>query len=370
MLSKACIVGAYQRKLEEIAATPNLELVVAVPPSWRDERGVIPLERSHTQGYRLVVLPLALNGQFHLHFYPTFGQLVREVRPELVHLDEEPYNFATFHANLLARRAGAKTLWFSWQNLQRTYPPPFAWWERYNLRHCEYALVGNATAVEVWRAKGYAGPLAIVPQFGVDPQVFAPPPSRPESAPHVAYAGRFVPEKGADLLLTALAGLPGDWRVTLLGGGPEQGYLQTLATTLGLAERVAFRPFIPSAEMPDFYRSVDLLVLPSRSRPNWIEQFGRVLVEAMACGVAVIGSSCGEIPQVIGDAGLIFPEGDVAALQAALARLLAAPGYRRTLGERGRARVLAHFTQQQVAVQTVAVYREILESSRIHRRHD
>ncbi|MEA3396872.1 MAG: glycosyl transferase family 1, partial [Chloroflexota bacterium] len=104
MLSKACIVGAYQRKLEEIAVEPDVELVVAVPPYWKDERGITPLERAHIHGYRLEVLPLALNGQFHLHFYPTLGRLLREARPDVVHIDEEPYNLATFHANWLARR--------------------------------------------------------------------------------------------------------------------------------------------------------------------------------------------------------------------------------------------------------------------------
>jgi len=112
--------------------------------------------------------------------------------------------------------------------------------------------------------------------------------------------------------------------------------------------------------MPEFYRRLDVLVLPSRSRPNWVEQFGRVLVEAMACGVPVVGSDCGEIPHVIGDAGLVFPEGDAEALRAHLSRLMADADLRADLARRGRERVLARYTQARVAEETVTFYRDVL----------
>jgi glycosyltransferase involved in cell wall biosynthesis len=134
-----------------------------------------------------------------------------------------------------------------------------------------------------------------------------------------------------------------------------------LAEQTGIAGQVEFLGHRPSTQTPEFYRTFDVLVLPSVSRPNWIEQFGRVLIEAMASGVPVIGSDCGEIPNVIGDAGLIFPEGDVAALRAALARLMATPALRSELAGRGRARVAAHFTQAQVAAATYHVYEAILK---------
>ncbi len=108
MVSKACVVGAYQKKLEELARLPEMDLTVVVPPYWRDERGVTYLERQHTSGYQLVVEPMALNGHFHLHFYPGLGKQLRRVQPDLVHIDEEPYNLATAHALWLARRVRGK----------------------------------------------------------------------------------------------------------------------------------------------------------------------------------------------------------------------------------------------------------------------
>jgi glycosyltransferase involved in cell wall biosynthesis len=362
MLSKACIVGAYQKKLEELARLPRMDLTVVVPPYWRDERGTMELERHHTEGYEMVVEPMAFNGNFHLHFYPGLGRQIRRVRPDLVHIDEEPYNLATAHALWLARKAGARSLFFSWQNIFRRYPLPFRLLERYVLTHVDYAITGNQESSQVWRAKGYPGRLAVIPQFGVDPEIFYPAPRPAGRGFIVGYVGRLVEEKGVDLLLEALVGLEGTWRAYISGSGPERESLQAQARHLGLGHQVSFDEWIPSNQMPNYYQQLDALVLPSRTRRNWKEQFGRVLVEAMACGVPVIGSDSGEIPHVIGDAGLIFPEGQVHILRAHLARLLGDLDLRADLARRGRERVLARYTQAQVAAQTYEVYRAALSA--------
>jgi glycosyltransferase involved in cell wall biosynthesis len=362
MVSKACVVGVYQKKLEELAHLPEVELTVIVPPYWRDERGVVNLERQYMSGYDLLVEPVAFNGHFHLHFYPTLGSRIRQICPDLVHIDEEPYNLATAHAVFQCRRAGVRSLFFSWQNICRRYPLPVRLLERYVLDRVDYAIVGNQESGRVWQAKGYGGPVAVIPQFGVDPEIFSPAPRLVGHGFVAGYVGRLVKEKGVDLFLQALAGLEGMWRAYILGSGPQQATLEAQARHLDLADRVSFDAQIPSAQMPAYYRQLDVLVLPSRTAPNWKEQFGRVLVEAMACGVPVIGSDSGEIPRVIGDAGLIFPEGRADVLCAHLARLSREPDLRMTLARRGRERVLAHYTQAQVAADTAQVYQEVLSA--------
>lgn len=359
MVSKALVVGSYQRKLEEIAAHPDIDLTVIVPPAWKDARGLLRLERDHLQGYRMVVSPVLFNGNFHLHLYTQLARHVNAVRPHILHIDEEPYNLATYHALRLARRAGAKSLFFSWQNIERNYPPPFAWMERSVLRGVDYALVGSREAGEVWRRKGYSGPLAVIPQFGVDPAIFFPGEQRDRGRFRIGYAGRLVPEKGLDVLIKAVARLRGDWHLTILGDGPQRRELQTLAGILNIGGSIAFEKPLPSTGMPAFYRNLDALALPSQTRPNWKEQFGRVLIEAMASGVPVIGTDSGAIPEVIGEAGVIVPEGDVVALRDALQAIMWDVGLQRRLGEAGRERVLAHFTQRQIAAQTVEVYRAL-----------
>ncbi len=363
MISKACLVGAYQTKLEEIARFEDVELTVIVPPVWNDASGPIPLERSHTNGYRLVVDPIRFNGDFHLHYYPKLKQRMAEFQPEIVHIDEEPYNLATWLAWRQASKHEAKSLFFSWQNLDRRYPFPFRTMEKQVLQGVDYAIMGNQESVQVWRNKGYHGPSAIIPQFGVDPEIFYPPPFRDSGRGFIIGSAnrRLVPEKGVDLLLQAAAQLPGIWRLHIVGDGPERPNLEQLAHELGISDRVHFDRTISSAAMPAYLQQLDVLVLSSRTRPNWKEQFGRALVEAMACGVPVIGSNSGEIPHVIGPAGLIFPENDVGALRSHLLELMQSAELRRELGQSGRLRVLSHYTQSQIAAQTVAIYRNMLQ---------
>ncbi len=361
MLSKALVVGAYQLKLRELAARPGVELTAVVPPSWRDGRHTQPLERVPASGYRLVVTPIAWNGRFHLHYYPYLPRLLRHLRPDVLHIDEEPYNLATFLALRAGRRVGARTLFFSWQNLRRDYPPPFRWLERYAYSHADAAIAGTEAAAAVLRDKGYAGELAVIPQFGVDPEEFAPHPPEGSHPFTIGYAGRLVEDKGLRVLLDALGMLQGSWRLAVRGSGPLHNEIVDWFAERSLSDRLDLAEHVPSSEMPAFMNSLDLLVLPSLTRPNWKEQFGRVLVEAMACGVAVVGSDSGEIPEVIGEGGRIFREGQPEALAALIAELRVDAPRRRSLGRAGRERVLARYTQARIAAQTVALYERMLQ---------
>lgn len=360
MISRACLIGAYQSKLEAIASHPDIELTAVVPAFWREGNRVVRLEQAYTEGYQLIVAPVALNGRFHLHYFPTAASLLASVRPDLLHMDEEPYNLASYHALRAARRAGVRSLFFSWQNIERRYPMPFRHLERWVYGAASAAIAGTTGAAEVLRRKGYQGTLRVIPQFGVDPNLFRPATGGAGDRPFtIGYAGRLVPEKGLDTLVEAVAGLEGEWRLLLCGWGPWRARLERDLVRRGLMARVTFRDGVAATEMPAHYAAMDVLVLPSRTRSNWKEQFGRVLIEAMACGVPVVGSDSGAIPGVIGDAGLIFPEGDAVALRGHLATLMADPRQREDLGARGRQRVLDCFTQKRVAEQTVDLYRAL-----------
>ncbi len=356
MLSKALVVGAYQRKLEEIAQHPDIELTCVVPPRWGGQE----LERAYTAGYRLEVRPLRFAHSFHLFHWTGLGSLMRSIRPQVVHVDEEPYNLATFLAVRQARAVAATALFFSWQNLLRQYPLPFSWMERQVYRASPYAIAGGEEAGGILRAKGYRGRLAVIPQIGIDPELFAPAPTPRSDRPFtIGYAGRLIRAKGVSVLLDAVAGLRADWRLRLIGDGPERDSLAAQAERLHVVDRVTFLGGAPSLEMPARLRDLDVLAVPSLTTSAWKEQFGRVLVEAMACQVPVIGSNSGEIPHVIGDAGLVTPEGDWKALREALQRLADFPDARVDLGRRGRARALERFTHRRIAEQTVAVYRAV-----------
>lgn len=367
MVSKALVTGVYQKKAEELAKLPGVELCLIVPPLWRENRvGDILFQPLYIEGYELAVEPMRFNGRHHTHYYPGLGKRIRAFRPDIVHIDEEPYNLVTAHATRMARRAGAKTLFFAWQNIHRRYPPPFRLFEMYNFRSASAGIVGNRDAGRVLRRKGFRGPISVIPQFGVDPGIYRPEPRkrRPIDEPVVGYIGRVVEEKGVDTLVDALAKIPSRPTLRIIGGGDQRVNLELRAERLGIRDRVRFEGAVPPERVPQLLNKLDILVLPSRTRPNWKEQFGRILVEAMSSGVAVVGSDSGEIPNVIGDAGLVFPEGDAAALAAQLRSLIDDAERLRALQGAGRARVLANFTQEQVARRTWELYRRVLGEDR------
>jgi glycosyltransferase involved in cell wall biosynthesis len=363
IISKALIVGAYQRKAEEIAKQPGIELSVVVPPYWNEESRRVHLERAYTSGYELIVQPIALSGRFHVHFYPGLRGTLSRLHPQIVHADEEPYNFATLQMMALGNLVGAGTVFFSWQNIFRRYPFPFGAVERLNFALAKHAVVGNADAATILRRKGFRKPLTVIPQFGIDPALFAPLPAAERlgrGGPfRIGYVGRIVEQKGLLHLVRAVAGLEGDWRLSLLGAGPLEGQVRRVAAQLGVAERLEVLPPLPSTEVNRHIAALDALVLPSLTRRNWKEQFGRVLVEAMACAVPVVGSNSGEIPNVVGEGGLVYPEGDDGALREALRRLMTAPQERLRLGRLGHERVLARYTHARLAEEYAGVYRQV-----------
>jgi glycosyltransferase involved in cell wall biosynthesis len=363
MVSKALVVGTYQGKLEAIASQSGVELTVAVPPFWREKGHDWRLERSFNQGYDLKVLAMRFNGHYHYHYYPQLTRLLDQVRPDLLHFDEEAYNLSTWLALHAARQRGIPMVFFTWQNIPRRYPPPFGWMERTVLGGAAMCLAGSADAAEIVRDKGFKGPIEVIPQFGTDPTLFQPGPGFADNTERpftVGFVGRLIPAKGLTLLIDALAGMRADWKLAVVGSGPERETAAAHARGLGVAERVQFLGQIPSTAMPEVLRGFDVLAGPSVTTPRWKEQFGRMLVEAMACGVPVIGSDSGEIPRVIGDCGLVVPEGNVPALREALRQVHEDRALRERLARAGRQRVLDFFTQKAIAARTVNAYRRVV----------
>src|SRR5579883_3162314 len=255
MISKALVAGTSQRKMEELAKCPGVELTLVTPPYWQSDDGSKQtLERLYTDGYQMIVTPMSLNGNFHLHYYPQLSAIMQQVRPEIVHIDEEPYNLATFQAMRLAQRQKAHALFFTWQNLYRTYPPPFRQMELYNYKHADVALAGNREAVEVLRRKGYKKNVYVIPQFGFDPDIYkrsAPRPARTPGAPFIlGFIGRLVETKGLTTIVEALTSLPDYCQALFVGDGPMQSVLEEEAKRLGVSARVTIKPSVPTYDVP------------------------------------------------------------------------------------------------------------------------
>jgi len=359
MISKALTVGAYHGKLREIA-TLGVDLTLIVPPRW----GNLELELRDSHEYKIRVLPCALSGHNHFHFYQSS---VGPIEADLVHIDEEPWSLVTYQCMRAAIKASKPAIFFTWQNIAKKYPPPFDYFERFSFRHAVGALAGNSEAAEILRHKRFVQPVSVIPQFGVDPELFSKRDVSQLRARHglvnkfvIGYAGRITEAKGIADLIAAFNKLPKRCALMLVGSGEFESSAKKLAAELGIVSRLVWISQVSSLEMPDYLNAIDVLVLPSRTTKEWKEQFGRVLIEAMACETVVVGSDSGEIPAVIGSAGLPFPEGDSDALASQLGHLEGNLQYRQQLGAAGRNRVLENFTHHRIAVKTVEFYQHVL----------
>ncbi len=367
VVSHTYVVAANHGKLEELARMPEVELSVICPRKIRRQFGVYPVERTAHSAYRIVPLRALYHSHNCRFLYLGLARALSRLAPDILHLEEEPWSLAAWQALRFKRRHPAtRFVFFTWENRFRRWGFPHAGVERAVLREADAAIAGNAEAAEVLRKKGFEREVEVIPQLGLDADHFT---KRDESqlreelglrGTAVGFAGRLVPEKGIGLLLEALAGLEGDWSLLVVGGGPMLDEVRARLSKPPFAGRATLLPTVPHAEMPRYLNCMDILVLPSVEAPHWKEQFGHVLIEAMSCEVPVVGSSCGEVPNVIGEAGVVFPEGDVEALRSSLARLLASPEERHRLGRAGRQRVAQNYTDRTIAARTMALWQRVV----------
>lgn len=291
-------------------------------------------------GVRVVVLPHRGTAGYFRNV-PALRRLLRAERPELLHA-----HYASGYGTTAALAAWHPWLLSVWGS--DVYEFPYTgvlqgWWLRRNLRQADaIASTSAAMAGQVRRLTPTRGAIAVTP-FGIDTTCFAPAPAaRPAGEGLVIGTVKaLAPAYGVDLLLRAFARLetrPGEPAATLLivGDGPQAAELRALAEALGIAARVRFAGPVPHAEVPAWLNRLDVFVAASR-----IESFGVAVLEASACARPVLVSDAGGLPEVVvdGETGLVVPRGDVAALAAALARLVADAALRRRLGEAGRRHV-------------------------------
>ena len=313
--------------------------------------------------------------QSYLHWYPGLSRVLSEWQPDVIDLWEEPWSLVSAHTCWLRERIcpTAALVSETEQNIDKTLPPPFEAFRTYVLKKADFVVGRNTEAIEIIKRKGFQGSARVVPN-AVDAQLFRPaaPPERQLMRSNLGwkesfvcgYVGRLVEEKGLEDFVEAIGRCPSHIMGVLIGDGPFEPNLREQIARLNLQSRVHFFPSQGREELASMMNALDVLVLPSRTTSRWKEQFGRVLIEAQACGVPVVGSSSGAIPDVVADAGIIFAEGDVAQLSAALVRLDSDAVLCHELGERGKARVAQHYTWTRVAENMTDVYRMTLASKR------
>lgn len=386
--SHTYIVDLNCEKLRHLAQLePGIEVVVVVPRRWQP--GGVQHQTIETQPWQegsFRVVPVANGHQRHqglLWFGWDLVSLLKQFRPQIIQVEQGAKAIAYAQFITLNRLLGlnAKNCFFTWWNLPYSLRFPVSALERYNLSHTNGAIAGNQDSAAILRQRGYSGLIQVMPQLGIDEQRFCPQ-LQPQLADRlgitsadvvVGFVGRFVAEKGLLTLLHALVGLPSElpWKWLLVGRGELRSTLEQQANHLGVSDRLLWVESVPHADIPHYLNLMNMLVLPSQTThqfktltaTGWAEQFGHVLIEAMACQVPVIGSDSGEIPHVIGDAGLVFPQGDANGLRDRILQIATQPALAAALAQKGYQRVLMHYTNRALAQQQLEFYHQLLAQS-------
>ncbi len=346
------------------------EVVAAAPEFFRGDLRPVKLEAFEGEASGLEGVPAYLSDRIHVMLY---GRRLRELLRggwDVVHCWEEPYIFAGAQVARWSPR-GAALVYATFQNIEKDYPPPFNWVERYSMgRSSGWIAFGHTAERALAHRPEYSSRARRVIPPGVDLEMFRPDGGlRREAlrrlgwaergAPVVGYLGRFVEQKGLRLLTRALSRLTSDWRALFVGSGPLEAELRRWAG--GWGDRVRISTGVRHDEVPAYLNAMDVLCAPSQTTPAWREQLGRMLIEAFACGVPVVASDSGEIPFVVGDAGVVVGERDEDGWTRAVGELLESPGRRAELAGRGLERARAVYAWPRVARQHLDFFEEVLE---------
>ena len=344
------------------------EVTAVAPARLQGDLRYIELEPIANEADQLVPITVRFGSHPHLRMYARTLRSLLDRHWDVVHGWEEPYVFASAQIARCLQR-DVKFVPATFQNINKHYPPPIDRVERRVMSRADAWIAFGQTVYETLCDRpGYSNKLARVLSPGVDTEAFRPDPNARarmreilgwrSDEPVVGFVGRFVEEKGVETVLHAFRHSTVRWNVLFVGGGALLPRIESLR--LQHPSRVRLERDVRHSDMPGYLRAMDVLCAPSRTTARWKEQFGRMLIEAMACGVPVVGSDSGEIPYVVQDAGMVVSETDLAEWTASLDRLIADSSIRAQLAASGLARARSEFSWPVVARRHLRFFDEVL----------
>ena len=374
MLSHGC-QSRTEGQPKAILLGKNLDIVLRVlTPKWWKDYGrwrtpEEPVEKTFELRPARVRFAWLGPVQSYMHYYPDLAAEVAAFRPDVINVWEEPWSLVCAHACAVRAKVlpSAAVVCETEQNIFKPLPPPFRQIRRYVLGRVD-AMVGRSNeAIEVLRRLGYTGPAELVPN-AVDTELFRPMDRGACRAALnreagvdwgdrfvVGFVGRIVIEKGIMDLLEAIGRCRAAVVLVVIGSGAAEAEVRRSVAGMGIGDRVVLIPARPLDQLPVMFGAMDVLAVPSRTTPRWKEQFGRVIIEAHACGVPVIGSDSGAIAEVIGDGGVVVPEQNPMALAAAIDDLLGNRPRTSQLGNAGLSQTTRNYTWGSIAAQMARI---------------
>jgi glycosyltransferase involved in cell wall biosynthesis len=350
VVSHPAVVSVNQEVYRELSKR-GWDVTIVVPSAWRHDYSATDIKPQALAGLESALRPtrVILRGRPQRHLYLVrAGAESARLRPDVAFVEEEPFSLPAAQWGFALSRQGIPFGVHCYENIDRELPAPVRWLRGRVLREAAFVAARSQTAAKLVRAWGARGEVGIAPP-PVPHWEDAPAQASPEETTSgqraftVGFAGRLIESKGLRDLLAAVREQEAPVELVLFGNGALRGELEGQAIP-GSVVRV--RDGLRHDQMASAYAQLDVLVLPSRTTATWKEQFGRVIIEALFCGVPVIGSDSGEIPWVIEltGGGLVFGEGDIHALAQKLTELRRDPALRARLASTGKAAVQRMFT--------------------------
>jgi len=371
IIDKTAGLEASHERHQALAGQPDMELHVLGPRHWIENGRPVAWHAAPDTLYTPHYGRAFFKDYYaRMGYYQGLSRTLIRSKPEIIQLLEEPWAVAALQTMLAAAcfAPRAKILFYTWENIYRpwTYPSRasrlYAGIDKIAHSVSTAAVCATQGARAVLERKGYAKPIAVIP-YGIPAFFLNDPPAASLPAPDrpftIGYVGRLMHMKGIDLLLEALARLP-DVHLLLVGTGEDESTYRRMSERLGVRDRVEWLPAVNERRVPLALRRMDAFVLASRQISLWQEQLGRAALEAMATGIPVIGARSGAIPEVLGDAGLLFEENSYTSLVERVTWLKNHPRERTRLGALGRQRVLEQFTWERFAERLTGFYRTLL----------
>jgi glycosyltransferase involved in cell wall biosynthesis len=338
VVSHPAVVNVNQEVYRELMRR-GWGVTIVLPNRWRNEYSQATVNPQALEGMESSLRPtrVAFPGRVQRHVYLTRCRSVcARVKPDVAFVEEEPYSLPATQWGRAFKRLGIPFGVQCYENIDRDLPLPARWLRSRVLHDAAFVAARSDSAARLARAWGATGEVELAPPaVPIWDEI-------PAGSEHdhftVGFAGRLIERKGLRDLLEAVRRLDAPVELLMIGNGELRSELDGQSIP---GSRVRILDGLSHDSMPAGYSQLDVLVMPSHTTPTWKEQFGRAIVEALWCGVPVVGSDSGEIPWLIGltGGGLVFPEGDVDALAALLAKLRDAPELRHELAASGRAAV-------------------------------
>ena len=368
------VLRSNRRLAEAIqdAANGTWEVTVAAPVFYRGNPRYGDLKPEHLvkdpdERVRVVGIPVAFTDRVHIALYGTSLRTLMASGFDAIHCWEEPFILSGSQMAYWAPRDSLLT-YSTFQNIRKRYPPPFGWLEKQVLKRADGWIAG-ATLVE--KALEAREEYRRIPHrligMGLDPKVFRPNHKAraairneygwDDATPVVGYLGRFTEPKGVAILMRVLNRIKTPWNALFVGSGPLEGELATWAKQH--AGRIKIVTGVSHDQVSQYLNAMDLLVAPSQTTAKWREQFGRMLIEAFACRVAVVTSDSGEIPYVVGNAARVVSEANEFAYQENIEELMKNDTSRLELADRGYQRVMENFTWEAIGAKHVSFFEHL-----------